>query len=556
MTARRAFHGIRIASLIATAVIFVVFATREWARLGLADAVFLGGATLAGMLLSYLSVPPTSPEHEGRLALDFERIPLLFPVVAAIFVAYGGVEAAAVNLVAYVVLPRGLRRRSGVRRFLGGVLRAPIWFAIQPFHDAIAHATAPLGFVPLLVFVGIFTGWYLAASFLWIDLLAALRQARGIWRLWRVRARNSRALCLAVTELAWGYVIFEVLRLDGAELGLAMLIPLLAGAVFVLQLTAANERVHRLTLSREAVEAMLVASDPVPQIRSIVETVDRRIMRESVEIFAFGCGGSGEWVSVARLGPTAPAGLSRPAMRALYDLHAHGAPVEAESATEGVAIAYAATDDEKLLGALVVYRAADTVAIVGSREFERAAHELAPVLSNYGAIAATRIAAQVDTLTGLVNRRTVTDAVDAAMAYVRAGGSYAMLLIDVDHFKSINDLLGHNAGDQALARIGAVIAGNLREGDVAGRFGGEEFIVIMRDAPRERALAVAERLRSAIERSGVAYASGKPITISIGVTYAARGDASSEAVIERADRALYRAKRNGRNQVVESPLSA
>jgi len=126
----------------------------------------------------------------------------------------------------------------------------------------------------------------------------------------------------------------------------------------------------------------------------------------------------------------------------------------------------------------------------------------------------------------------------------------------VDHFKSINDLLGHNAGDQALARIGAIIATSVRDDDVAGRFGGEEFIVIMRDAPRERALAVAERLRSAIERSGITYASGKPITISIGVTYAARGDASSEVVIERADRALYRAKSNGRNRIVEAPLAS
>ncbi len=80
----------------------------------------------------------------------------------------------------------------------------------------------------------------------------------------------------------------------------------------------------------------------------------------------------------------------------------------------------------------------------------------------------------------------------------------------------------------------------MRDGDLAGRFGGEEFLVLMRDASRESALTIAERLRGAIETSGLAYADGAPITIRIGVTYARMSDQSGEAVIERADRALYR----------------
>jgi diguanylate cyclase (GGDEF)-like protein len=138
---------------------------------------------------------------------------------------------------------------------------------------------------------------------------------------------------------------------------------------------------------------------------------------------------------------------------------------------------------------------------------------------------------------------------------VRAGGRYAVLLLDIDHFKSINDLLGHQAGDRVLAQIGKVIAENIRGVDVAGRFGGEEFLVLLRDASRERALHVAERLREAIETGGFAYADGKPVTVSVGVAYARAVDGTAD-VVERADRALYRAKNAGRNRVVESPLLA
>ncbi|GAC1541241.1 MAG: hypothetical protein NVS2B17_18400 [Candidatus Velthaea sp.] len=314
---------------------------------------------------------------------------------------------------------------------------------------------------------------------------------------------------------------------------------------------------HRLTLSREAVEAMLGAHDPLPQMGSILESIDPRLTRESIEIFGFGRGGTDRWTSVTRLGPSPPEALTRSAARALYDLRAQGSSVEGVRDTDGVVLAYAAHDAEKrLLGALVVYRGEGVETIVSTREFERAARELAPLLSDYDTIAATRTAASVDTLTGLVNRRTVARAAEEAMAYVRAGGTYALLLIDVDHFKSINDLLGHNAGDRALARIGSIMRDKVREGDVAGRFGGEEFIVLMRDADRERALMVAERLRSAIEQSGLTYADGTPITISIGVSYARVTDISSEMLIERADKALYGAKNAGRNRVVESPLIA
>jgi len=222
----------------------------------------------------------------------------------------------------------------------------------------------------------------------------------------------------------------------------------------------------------------------------------------------------------------------------------------------GTVHAYAARDAEgRLRGAIVVFRQEEGGVQVAARDFERAAAEIGPLLGEYGAITATRTAATVDTLTGLPNRRGVGRSLEEAMAYVRKGGQYAVMLLDVDHFKSINDLLGHQSGDRALAQIGRIIAENVRGLDVAGRFGGEEFLVLLRDASRERALQVAERLRGAIETSGIAYADGKPVTVSVGVSYALPTDLTSD-VVERADRALYRAKNAGRNRVVEAPLVA
>ena len=555
MTSRIVYNALRIASLCVAVVLFAVAVPAEIARLGPVDGLALAMAGIIASALSVLRAPIAFFERANRPTPNSDRIALIMPLLAVLFVFYGWAEAAAVNVVAQLVQARGARRRSPLERVLGAALRVPMWALIAPLHDLIAGIAAPLDFAAFARYVGISLVLYVAINFAWLDTLAALKAGRPLWAYWKTHLRDGRSLVMMTIELAWSYVAFQVLRRDGLELGLAMFVPVLVIAALYVQVARVSSRAHRLTLSRDAVEAMLVASDPKPQIRSILESIDQRFAREAVEIFAFGRGG-GE-MSVAKLGVPPPPGLERYATRVLFELRTHETPVEGYRASEGgFVLAFAAHDEDKVLGALVVYREASTNGFVSARECERAANELAPLLRDYGAIAAPRTAASIDTLTGLVNRRTVTRAVEEAMAYVRSGGSYAMLLLDVDHFKSINDLLGHQAGDRALARIGGILAESIRDGDLAGRFGGEEFIIIMRDADRERSLAVAERLRAAIEASGILYADGKPITISIGVTYARPGDVSSEAVIERADRALYRAKNTGRNRVIEAPFVA
>jgi diguanylate cyclase (GGDEF)-like protein len=159
--------------------------------------------------------------------------------------------------------------------------------------------------------------------------------------------------------------------------------------------------------------------------------------------------------------------------------------------------------------------------------------------------------ARRDGLTKLPNRRAFDDALRAQFG--RADGladATALLMIDVDHFKRINDTHGHGIGDDVLRAVAQTMASDVRLADRVFRFGGEEFAVLLVGADAANAQTAAERLRQAIAAVRVPIAQGAlQVTASIGVA-AATGGSSPEALVDAADAALYRAKQDGRNQVV------
>jgi diguanylate cyclase (GGDEF)-like protein len=551
------FAFVRAASLLAVVVTAALWGPAAARALHGGDVAFLIGAFAIAAALGALRPPSAHFERSARPTPESDRVGLLIPLLLAVLVTEGWLWAGACNVLAALVRPNGTHRRSAVDRILSASTRFPDWalagFAIGPLRGALLASD---GWAGPLSFVGLGALLVLAIDLIWIDPLAAVRQQRALLRVWQRHLTDLGTLAIVVAEVVWAYVVARVFVGEGAALGIATLIPLVVFAVVLVRFARANARLHRLTISRAAVDAMLRAHDPQPQMRSLLESIDPRIVRESVEIAAFGRGGGDAWARIVRFGPAVAPEIERVGTRALLELQVTGDDVAAERYEAGSVHAYAAHDGEgRLRGALLVYRSGTAAGLVSPREFERAAAELGPLLGEYGAIAATRTAATIDTLTGLANRRGVARAFEEAMTHVRAGGRYAVLLLDVDHFKSINDLLGHQAGDRVLAQIGRVIAENIRGVDLAGRFGGEEFLVLLRDASRERAMHVAERLREAIETGGFAYADGKPVTVSVGVAYARPADGTAD-VVERADRALYRAKNAGRNRVVESPLVA
>jgi diguanylate cyclase (GGDEF)-like protein len=155
-----------------------------------------------------------------------------------------------------------------------------------------------------------------------------------------------------------------------------------------------------------------------------------------------------------------------------------------------------------------------------------------------------------DALTGLLNRRALAEALDGALEPLgrRCGDRpVAVLMIDLDEFKRVNDAHGHAAGDAVLRDFGEVLRARLRSGDVAGRYGGEEFVVVatVRDRAAAQALAEEIRARAAAPGRGVV-----PYCVSIGLALAPDDGVTSEAVLGLADERLYQAKREGRDRVV------
>jgi len=159
--------------------------------------------------------------------------------------------------------------------------------------------------------------------------------------------------------------------------------------------------------------------------------------------------------------------------------------------------------------------------------------------------------ATTDALTNVPNRRHFMETTEnESRRFHRYGHPLSLILFDIDHFKQVNDTHGHAAGDKVLSRLSQACTTALRDQDVIGRLGGEEFAVLLPETDLAAAAAVAERLRETVERVSPGWSGGEfVVTISIGVTAWEADDATIEPVLHRADGALYEAKRQGRNRV-------
>lgn len=161
--------------------------------------------------------------------------------------------------------------------------------------------------------------------------------------------------------------------------------------------------------------------------------------------------------------------------------------------------------------------------------------------------------AVTDPLTGLHNRRYMNGQLDALVARANRGGDpVALLVLDIDHFKSVNDSFGHDAGDEVLREFSVRLATNVRAVDLPCRFGGEEFVVVMPGTTLEDAHRIAERIRRDVGAAPFRILGGEPlgITVSVGVAATTGGDDTPASLLKRADEGVYEAKNSGRNRVV------
>lgn len=158
--------------------------------------------------------------------------------------------------------------------------------------------------------------------------------------------------------------------------------------------------------------------------------------------------------------------------------------------------------------------------------------------------------AYVDPLTNLANRRYLETTLEAQLAEMaRFGWKFGLLFFDIDHFKDVNDIHGHEVGDAVLTMVAKSMAGCSRPQDTVGRWGGEEFLAIIPRIDHETLLAAAERYRAIIEHSGLLMGEGRlRVTVSMGATRADTGD-TVETLLKRADELMYQSKLAGRNRV-------
>lgn len=185
--------------------------------------------------------------------------------------------------------------------------------------------------------------------------------------------------------------------------------------------------------------------------------------------------------------------------------------------------------------------------------------ETVAILANQFSLALRRIRlyqeierlAITDSLTEVYTRRYLWERLEEEIVRSKTRKIHlAVLMLDVDHFKSINDQYGHLTGDQVLREIARIIRDNVREIDIVGRFGGEEFCVVLPDTDAQGAGYVAQRIRSGVEKANLhIYDALVKVTISIGLATMKQGECTAAELIDQADTALYRAKSLGRNQI-------
>ena len=179
--------------------------------------------------------------------------------------------------------------------------------------------------------------------------------------------------------------------------------------------------------------------------------------------------------------------------------------------------------------------------LVLQRLVEQRTKKLNDVLDELALIAST------DPVTRIFNRKKIDDSLAVEL---RRAGRYdrllAVILLDIDHFKQVNDAHGHLVGDQVLYELAVLVAGRVRKTDIFGRYGGEEFLIICPEIGLEQAAGLAESIRARVSEYG--FSDGVPLTVSLGVAQFTPGE-TREALIARADAAMYAAKRLGRNRV-------
>jgi len=540
--------------IVATALIAVAL-TLYGREFTLTDIIIIAFAT-AAMCFVAMHALPIRGLRMRRNGLNAEAVFLDLSIAAPLFALGGsvGITAAAFTFLVGYALAAMLARANPVTDLARhGVLRSLFVLAFLPF----AGDVAVVRDMPLVTSSVTFAAIATIASAIFVTLISAPISSYtyhiSLTRIWERVLRDPRTWIVGGGNIIWATVVRDPILTGHYFVAIAMWAPVVVTARLLRTIDEQHAELHRLRLVRDAVQAMLGDRDPLPQINAILATLRVPSFDETVSVVSATSARTDSWRTITTLGPTLSSAGDELRRRILARLKFSGQASTTLRDDYYIAYAFAARlADGEIHGAMIVHRRNDRpLSAEQLAQFTNAAFELAPLLRDMRTIAATQSAATVDGLTGLFNRATAMDRLQVMLDEVTIAEHGAVLLMDIDHFKTINDQLGHAAGDDCLRRIGEIIRNMVRGGDTAGRIGGEEFLIVMPGATRDVALGVGERLRLAVALGGMRHANGDPVTTSIGVAAAAIGD-TTETLLARADRGLYEAKRLGRNRIVET----
>jgi two-component system, cell cycle response regulator len=216
-----------------------------------------------------------------------------------------------------------------------------------------------------------------------------------------------------------------------------------------------------------------------------------------------------------------------------------------------MAVAVPLRRDHHVAGVLAVW-SADRIEEASISALDMLAPWAAVQVLHAAELGLMRHLAERDGLTGLHNRRGFDQQLDAEIArFERYRRPFALIMMDLDHFKKVNDQYGHEGGDEVLRRVGEIIQSSLRDVDVAARFGGEEFAILLPETDKSDAVAIAERIRQRVEAADIQAAGQRiKVTTSAGVCAMPERNVEPGNIVRTADQLLYEAKRTGRNRVM------
>jgi diguanylate cyclase (GGDEF)-like protein len=393
------------------------------------------------------------------------------------------------------------------------------------------------------------------------------------------RARLALVASLGGLAIAVGWLLLEggISALD-IILTLGLLTTVLS--LYVISVTAAaltRDRLEREAAFRRIVSRLSRSLSP----ESIVDTVmsDLRAATDADHVVVARVNRPDQHVEVTLVAARADAPPSRTTLRPELEAAPIGAGAErdegldesagsdsdaASAAAEEIArrvrsayglaqtLATPLVADGRFLGALLLARRSRGAWSEGDRRLLGwAAGEVASAFARAYALEAAERGAKIDALTGLPNRRYFDEVLGMERPRRRAADRLGILMIDIDHFKILNDRFGHATGDRVLRAVAGAIAQGVRADDTPARYGGEEFAVLLRRTSAEQAMEVGERIRrSVLSIHPASLGIDEPVTVSVGVAVAAGDQVAIPGLVERADQALYRAKRLGRDRVV------